>query len=159
MRVSSHVKISGVMGIGVYAYTGEPVPSAACFLGGWLFDIDHLLDWLMNYGPTLDYARVVNNFARNRHRRLYVIFHSWEYVIGLFVLHVLYGLPPWAAYATLGYVCHMTLDQIFNGPKRSLTYFLTYRIFHRFNSSFFFMRGDASTPLSVKEQAVHTDGC
>lgn len=151
MKVSTHVKISGVLSLGVYACTSELVPSLACFLSGWLLDIDHFLDWVMNFGPTRNCARVVKNFEKQRLRRVYVILHGWEYVIGLFAIHILYGLPQWAAYATLGYTCHLTLDQIFNGPKRPLTYFLAYRISHKFNAFFLIMRGSTSTPLSVLE--------
>lgn len=157
MIVSSHIKASGILGLGVYACTGEFIPSIACFLSGWLIDIDHFLDWVMNFGLTSDYARVASNFRRNRHRRLYVILHGWEYVVGLLTLYVAYGLPLWAAYATMGYISHLTLDQVFNGPKRPLTYFLTYRIFHKFNSSFFLMRSNFSPPMSVRKHAVNVN--
>ncbi len=158
MKVSSHVKFSGILGLGVYAYTGEFFPSAVCFLSGWLVDVDHFLDWLLNFGPRLDYARILNNLERTRIRRAYVIFHGWEYVIGFLAFHILYGLPPWAAYAALGYTSHLTLDQIFNGPKRYLTYFLTYRILHRFNTSYLLMRGCTPKAMPVKEHAVHAGG-
>lgn len=158
MIVSSHIKASGVLGLGVYAYTGEYLPSIACFLSGWLIDIDHFLDWRANFGPTLDHARVFRNFERGRLRYVYTIFHGWEYVIAVLVLYALYDLPPWATYAALGYTCHLILDQIFNRPKRSLFYFLTYRILHGFNGSFLLMRGQVSTPASAKNQAVHTEG-
>ena len=141
MRVSSHIKISGVLSLGVYAYTGGLIPSAACFLSGWLIDIDHFLDWVMNFGPTRDYTRVVNNFSQDKIRRSYLLFHAWEYVVGLLALHMLYGLPPWAAYGTLGYFSHLTLDQIFNCPSKPFFYFLTYRIFNKFNSFYLLRRG------------------
>src|SRR3972149_10143828 len=131
MIVSSHIKASGVLGLGVYAYTGEYLPSIACFLSGWLIDVDHFLDWRANFGLTLNYARVFKNFERGRLRHAYILLHAWEYIIAVLGLYTLYDLPPWVPYATLGYTCHLILDQIFNRPKRSLTYFLTYRILDR----------------------------
>ncbi len=157
MRVSNHIKTSGVLGLGVYAYTGEFVPAAACFLSGWLIDVDHFLDWWMSFGPTLQYTRVLNNFSRSRLRRFYVVFHAWEYVIGLLAVYLLYGLPQWAVYAALGYTCHLTLDQIFNGPKRPFAYFITYRALHNFNS-FFLVRGSKFAPVFAKKQVAQTDG-
>ncbi len=157
MRVTSHIKVSGILGLGVYAYTGETVSSVACFLSGWLIDLDHFLDWVMNFGPTLKHARVLSNFRMHRYRRLYVIFHGWEYFIGLFAFHILYGLPPWVFYATLGGACHLALDQIYNGPKRPLAYFITYRLYQRFKASNIVFRITKPAPTIAKGRTVRTD--
>ncbi len=157
MRVTSHIKVSGILGLGVYAYTGALVPSVACFLSGWLIDLDHFLDWVVNYGPTPDYNRVIYNLTRHRFRRIYLIFHSWEYFIGLFTFHILYGLPPWAFYATLGCTCHLALDQIYNGPKKPLAYFITYRLYKRFKGPDIMIRVTTATPVHAKGQTVRTD--
>lgn len=157
MKVTSHIKISSVLGVGVYAYTDELLPSVACFLGGWLIDLDHFLDWGVNYGLTPDYNRVVINFARNRVRHIYVIFHGWEYFIALFTLHILYGLPPWAFYAALGGACHLALDQIYNGPKRPLAYFITFRLYKRFRSHDILLRIAQPAPVQASGQAVHSN--
>ncbi|MEE9201294.1 MAG: hypothetical protein V3V45_07610 [Candidatus Brocadiales bacterium] len=157
MIISNHVKISGVLGLGVYACTSEFVPSVACFLGGWLIDIDHLLDWVMNFGPTPNYTRVKDNFARNRVRYVYVIFHGWEYPIGILTFHAFYGLPQWVVYATVGYICHLTLDQMFNCHKGFLTYFLTYRILHKFKASSILVRQPGTAPVYTKNTAMRAD--
>ncbi|MDO8136635.1 MAG: hypothetical protein Q6354_03250 [Candidatus Brocadiales bacterium] len=136
MRPLQHILASGAFGLTVYALNREPAQAISCFLAGWLLDLDHFYDWVQNFGFNTDYTYVYNRFGTNRISRPYILLHSWEPIIGFWLLYAFYSISPLISGIFLGFTFHLALDQIFNGPKKVLLYFFTYRLIHGFDGPF-----------------------
>ena len=87
---------------------------------GVLIDADHVPDYYLWY------------WKRDR-RRIFVPLHAWEFVIaGLVMLLVAWHGPVILA-AVLGYLGHLTSDQLRNRLAHPLTYSILFRLYARFD--------------------------
>lgn len=136
MKPLHHTLTSGALGLAVYALNREPAQAVSCFLAGWLVDVDHFYDWIQNFGFNTDYSYVYNCFGTNRLSRAYLFLHHWESVIGFWLLYAFCSINPLITGVFLGLTLHLALDQIYNGPKKAMMYFFTYRLIHGFNNPF-----------------------
>lgn len=128
------------MGIGaaVWAASGEPLALPAAFVAGALNDADHLLDYYLW-------------FVRKDRRRLFLVFHAWEYAFAGLALSLTVWQYPVLLAAALGHLSHMLGDQLANHPKSKLTYSLAYRIGARFDRD----RLVESLPLTLSTALEH----
>ncbi|MBI2559971.1 MAG: hypothetical protein HYW14_02410 [Planctomycetes bacterium] len=101
MRPFKHFVVSTISGAVVYSLTGALSPSIACFLTGWLIDVDHFYD--------------------------YIKVNGWNFSVKGFFEHFDRSLNLTLSFATLGYIIHLLSDQFTNGVS-PLAYFLTYRV-------------------------------
>ena len=110
-----HTAASVGIGAAVWAATGEPLALPAAFVAGALNDADHLLDYYLW-------------FVRKDRRRVFLVFHAWEYaVVGLTLSLTIWQHPALLA-AALGHLGHMLGDQLANRPKSKLAYSIIYRM-------------------------------
>lgn len=135
MAPNQHVTISVGSGVIFGLLTRSWAAGAACCLMGILTDLDHLLDFWINRG--LNFS-VRGFFEFNYHgtsRRFFDIFHGYEFIPVLCYVTVSagWGYAGWGM--TLGYTIHLLSDQFFNNHLSRWTYFMTYRLYHRFESS------------------------
>lgn len=132
MRVGKHIIASGLIG-GIWYYLFKSIPEAfVCFLSGFLLDADHFIDYYLNHPFTVEFQKIHKACREIDLKKVYVVLHSYELVILMFLLG--YMLPVgrvWFA-ATLGVTQHIMFDQFAN-PVRPFTYFLTYRISRGFD--------------------------
>ena len=127
MLPRGHVIASGVFSICVWFYFKSIGCAAISFVAGVLLDADHFIDYCADHGFTLNIQDVYDTCLEIRLNRLYLILHSYELLILLWMAIFVFGLSSlWKAFA-LGYTQHILLDQMTN-PIRPLGYFLTYRI-------------------------------
>ncbi len=144
MKPVAHIVTSGALGLTLYAMKGDIAPALSCFFAGWLIDIDHAFDYVNNLGlrrglmllfnvhntfPGESFEEGVQNLIH-----VYLFLHSWELIIGFWGLYLFYPMDPIVTGAFLGLTLHMALDQVSHKLMSSLAYFLTYRIFHRFQA-------------------------
>ena len=122
-----HTAVSVGIGGGVWATTGSAMAIPAAAATGVLVDADHILDFYYW-------------FAKKDTRRLFLLFHAWEYVaIGLVLIVGVWNDPVFVA-AVLGLLGHLLGDQIGNRPTDPMTYSIAYRASKRFRGDRMFER-------------------
>jgi len=120
-----------VVGAAVAIYFKSFVCGAASFLAGVLVDIDHVLDYLINYGFRFRIKTFWYCSMRTKYGRLSLVLHSYELVILFWVL-ILAVRPGniWTA-AAVGMTQHLILDHIRNircGKMGWQPYFFLFRL-------------------------------
>lgn len=100
---------------GVYAGTGSPALTAGLAAGGFLIDVDHVLDYvLFERQRDLRPAAFLRYYLEGRARRVVLVLHSYELLALLAMTAWLTGLE-WLWGWVLGMMLHLPLDVIFNG--------------------------------------------
>ena len=89
--------------------------AAASFMAGWAIDMDHVLDYLVEFGARSDWRNFFRSFYDSQYTRIYILFHAWEWLAVLAAAAMLSGWNPWATGLLLGATHHMILDQLSNG--------------------------------------------
>ncbi|HHT9126216.1 MAG TPA: hypothetical protein ACFYD6_10415 [Candidatus Brocadiia bacterium] len=149
MRPFKHFVVSTISGAVVYSLTGALSPSIACFLTGWLIDVDHFYDYIKVNVWIFSVKRFLNHFDRLHPAPLgthfYFFFHAHELAIILILTCFLSKLNLTLSFATLGYIIHLLSDQFTNGVS-PLAYFLTYRVAKGF---------DKWSVLNIKQHGIN----
>ena len=106
------------------------------FLAGILIDIDHFIDYLfycknINFNLRNFYLTIINL----KLRKYFLIWHSFEFIVFLWVIKLLWINSLLYTAFLLGITQHLTLDIIYNSPKFS-NKVLFYSFIYRFNKSF-----------------------
>ena len=141
MKPINHVIISGGV-TAAFAYWVQSLPGViACFLSGIFIDLDHHLDYLIvRKKIPFSYNKLVDYLKNDHKAPIYLFFHSYELLallwLGIFYLNL---DVVWLGIA-VGCTTHILCDEFAN-PLRPLAYFLTYRIWHKFNRKMFFKKG------------------
>lgn len=118
MRLGHHTIVSGAVGAGLWASTGQPETLPIAVAAGVLPDADHLVDFY-------------NWYVRGSRDRLILFLHGWEYAIGALLVYLFAFPEPWMLAVLIGYTTQIGGDQLFNGV-RPYTYLLTVRLWRRF---------------------------
>lgn len=137
MKPINHLGVSFITGVVTFFTTRAILPSVACFLAGWLIDVDHIWDFYTNGCKGFSIKRFGQAMDNGEIKRAHFYLHSYELLLILvllcFVTQFNYLLP----FTTLGFAIHLFLDQIGN-PVNSLTYFLTYRMLNGYKPEIIF---------------------
>ncbi|MCF6150548.1 MAG: hypothetical protein E3K37_18115 [Candidatus Kuenenia sp.] len=137
MRPVSHLGISFVAGAATYYFTRSIPPSIACFLIGWLIDVDHIWDYYINVGWDFSIKKFGHAVDSGKMKKAFLYFHSYELLIILIILCFFTQFNYCLSFTTLGIVIHLVCDQIVN-PVKPLTYFLIYRVLKKFDHNVIF---------------------
>ena len=137
MKPVGHLGVSIITGVVAFLITKTISPSIACFLVGWLVDVDHIWDFYKNAGKDFNVRRFVNAFENGEIKKAYLYFHSYELLFILILLCFVTRFNHFLSFTTLGFAVHLFFDQIFN-PVKPLTYFITYRILNSYNADIVF---------------------
>ncbi len=116
----------------LFHFTKSPEAAFFFFISGFALDADHLVDfWLYRKKITID--REIFQHFHGRFGRIYLFLHSFELVALIITLSFLnlQNMILFAALA-LGLIFHLALDFV-SYDLHPLSYFLTYRIFRRFD--------------------------
>lgn len=125
MKPGRHLVLSTVVSAGAYVATGSVVLACSSWAAGFLIDADHLVDYLREFGLPRGFRHVYASFCGPNYRRLVLVLHGWEWVVGLACLAWLGG-NPWISGLALGMGQHLAADQWTN-PVRPGTYFFAVR--------------------------------
>ncbi len=137
MKLIQHVAISIGVSALVWAVFRSSTAAADCFLTGVFLDIDHLLDYVINYGPRFKIKHFFTVFEFEAIENIYLFLHSWEFIVIYLALLWLIDWKPVAIGAVIGIVLHLLLDHFFNAHGK-FAYFISYRLFHRFSGRHFY---------------------
>lgn len=137
MKLIHHVAISICVSALVWLIFRSFTAAAACFVTGVFLDIDHLIDYVINYGWRIRIKHLFRVFEYETFENLFLFLHSWEFVVIYLVLLWLMDWKPVAIGAGIGIFVHLLLDHFFNDHSK-LAYFFSYRLFHGFSAKHFY---------------------
>jgi hypothetical protein len=135
MRARGHIIVSAGVSLGCQVTMHSWPATLGCFASGVLIDLDHYLEyWLLRKKFPYRYKDLVDFCWYNEEKKLYLLFHAYEYVFVLWFLIFFSGLRQvWLGLA-IGLTIHLVLDQ-FTNPIKPLFYFLTFRIKNQFDKN------------------------
>ena len=128
MSPSKHLIVSTGLGMIMLLWLKSWAAAGACFVSGILIDLDHHLDffWAKNKIP-LNYQELRTFCKFDKHGKLFLIFHSYESLIVLWLLiYYLQLNVVWLGIA-VGLTVHLFFDQ-FTNPIKPFFYFFIYRV-------------------------------
>ncbi len=149
MKASYHAAISLSAGAALYLYTSSAVIAAYSVIAGIFLDIDHVPDFILQAGiKNRSPKQAWRAFLSARLPELYLVLHSYELLILIFIAGRLSGWNERMLGLAAGALLHMVLDQFSNTFKYGLKpyfYFLTARALKRFKQ-------EALTDVSMENQ-------
>lgn len=137
MKLAHHLAISAGVSAVVWFLFQSMTATIACFLTGILLDIDHIIDYVANYGWKIRIKHLFQAFEYEVFENIFVFLHSWEFVAIYLALLWLIDWKPVALGAGIGIFAHLLVDHLFNDHS-PLGYFLSYRIWHGFSAKHFY---------------------
>ncbi len=130
MRTEYHMASSAVISTALYVFFRSWELSVANFLTGVFIDIDHIVDYVAERGRDFNIIDFFKVFYEDLTQKVYVLLHSWELMVTLFMVAWLTGWNVWAVGFLIGYGVHMIMDQFSAETIRA--YSLIWRVRHGF---------------------------
>jgi hypothetical protein len=138
MDFSEHLVISAAGSAAILAGGGDLASAVSFSALGVFMDLDHFADYWRETGLNGDIPRFMAYFSTRSAKKLWLFMHGWEFSLAAAVLAWLWpGSPAWMAWASVGWMVHLMLDQYFNG-LHPLAYFLLFRLKHGFDAERFY---------------------
>lgn len=156
MKLIHHIAISIGVSALVWAIFRSSTAALACFLTGVFLDIDHLIDYTLNYGLRFRVKHFFKAFEYETFENIFVFLHSWEFIVIYLALLWLVDWKPVATGAVIGILVHLLLDHLFNDHSK-FAYFLSYRLFHRFSGKHFYGADEYHKRLKRQRTINRTD--
>lgn len=136
MSPGGHLVTTALTGAGVYALTGSAPLVAGVVAGGFLIDVDHVLDYVVVEGQRdLRPSAFLRYYSEQRMRRVALVLHSYElYALLVALAWVTNWVPLWGY--VLGVSLHLPLDIFFNGRMLSRNLVPFYSLAYRWRLGF-----------------------
>ena len=135
MKPQHHLLLSAGSGTMLGVLLSSWKTGVSCGLIGILIDLDHWVDFWIDRGFSLDTKAFFDFCYRGTSRKFYDILHGYEYHLPLLWLASRPGWSDVGIGLCVGYALHLLADQFSNTHLNRWTYFLTFRILHRFEFS------------------------
>jgi hypothetical protein len=133
-RPRAHLAVSLGLAALQWLRTRRSLPTIAPLVSGFLIDADHLLDYYLH-----------RSSPSGRSRRVFLALHGWEFLL-LVALLEMGPLRRLSAHGlTLGWLAHLTLDQLTNESRHPLTYSILFRWARGFRADLFTGRAGLHT--------------
>jgi len=154
MKSLHHVAASALISGGLYTISGSWGLTAASLLSGILVDADHIADYWLIHGLRFDLKQLFSYFDEHnfeRRKKLFFIFHGWEWLIIAVVSAWLTDWNHWFTGLAIGYGQHMVLDELYNNARYRLRpHVLGYSLLWRWKNGFNFKMSSPQTASSGK---------
>lgn len=135
IKPKAHLVASLGVGAGLYGVNPDPVPAMAAVLAGTLIDLDHLYDLWAYQKHRKPFEKLLTVMDSHHWVKSYIFLHALEGIPFLAAM-IFAGTHPWLWTGILvGYTLHLVMDLLGN-KCYPLTYFLSYRIYRRFDAPF-----------------------
>lgn len=109
----------------------------AGFLGGFLIDLDHVLEYFFVFGLTFNFTYFFSGRQFLTSDKVYLIFHAWEWLLVLggvaYLLRKKLALKVFFLALSLAVLVHLTSDVLINGFPIKF-YSIIYRGTHNFSA-------------------------
>ena len=136
MSPGGHLVTTALTCARVYALTGSAALVAGVIAGGFLIDVDHVLDYVVVEGQRdLRPSAFLRYYSEQRMRRVTLVLHSYELFALLVALAWLTNWVPLWGYV-LGVTLHLPLDIFFNGRMLSRNLVPFYSLAYRWRLGF-----------------------
>jgi hypothetical protein len=136
MSPGGHLVTTALACAGVYALTGSTALCAGLVAGGFLIDVDHVLDYVVvERQRDLRPAAFLRYYTEQRMRYVALVLHSYELLALLIALAWLTNWVPLWGYV-LGVLLHLPLDIVFNGRLLSKNLVPFYSLLYRWRLGF-----------------------
>lgn len=140
MKPSRHIAVSFSLGLALWFFTKSFPAAILCFISGIFMDLDHIIEYLIQYGLKDFTLRNVYNVSINtpkrhleqRFKKLYLVFHSWEIAI-LLIFLAAYTKNIYVFAFAAGYFIHLVMDYLGN-ELYCPSYFIIYRAMKKFDT-------------------------
>lgn len=141
-----HLSTSAAVGFYSYYRFGDWKLIFLSLIFGFLIDLDHLFDYF--YYLCISFkakngGSLIKDFFRpklyvSRTKKVFVPLHGWEYLLIFWVVGGYFEekIPGIRFAIVSSYFFHLFFDQVISA-RTSFSYFLIYRVLHRFNLLFF----------------------
>lgn len=126
MKLEHHTVFSVVLSGILYAIFKSRTLAIASLLPGILTDVDHVIDYLIEYGIPFDVKKFFRSCYQGQYSRAYLFLHAWEWFFFGLIVAWLTDWNLWVVGLSIGFGQHMALDQLSNRPRR-WGYFLFWR--------------------------------
>lgn len=132
-----HFFFSSVAGLITWLFWGNAgVSFTAGFFGGFLIDLDHLIDYFIAFGPKFNALYFLRSYQFLKNDKIYVLFHGWEYIIlsatALLIIPVSGELEAAVRGLTFGALFHLVADRYINPGMSYKAYSLFFRVWKGF---------------------------
>ena len=114
MKFSHHVAVSTIVSSVLYVLFKSWSLTIASFLSGVFLDLDHYIDYLIEYGYPFHMKKFFHCIYEEKLKRIYLFFHSWEWSIILIIMGWMSDWNHWIVGVMIGYGHHIVLDALFN---------------------------------------------
>jgi hypothetical protein len=128
MKLIHHTALSVLISGILYMIFKSWGLAIASFVSGVFIDFDHVIDYVLIHGIRFRTSEFFDYFHEEKHQKVFLIFHSWEFFVILCIAVKLTDWNPWMTGFLIGYVIHMIFDIIFNAPRlMGLSFLVRYR--------------------------------
>ncbi len=109
----------------------------AGILGGFLIDLDHVLEYFFTFGLRFNLHNFLNGYQFLASDKIYLVFHAYEFIILLSILAFLfrkkYNIKVFIIILMISGVIHLLSDTVINNyPLKNYT--ITYRAINNFSA-------------------------
>jgi hypothetical protein len=126
MRLEYHVTFSVLISGILYMIFKSWSLSLSCLFSGIFIDLDHIIDYIREYGMSLRIKNFFHVCNTSKFNKLILILHGWEWLIICSIIILLKGWNSWIIGLFIGLSQHIILDFLSNG-KRFRSYSLMWR--------------------------------
>lgn len=141
MKIRVHIITSASLAAATWAFTRSFWAGALCFVSGGLIDIDHFLDYGLNFGwKNITPAKVAHASMQTARiseeggfKKVYLFIHSTELLILLWIIYI-YTKSIYVFAIAFGFSVHLAMDQIGNGVH-PLFYFVVWRVIKNWDAA------------------------
>lgn len=132
-----HFISSLVAGVIAWLFWGNALTALmAGFVGGFLIDLDHIIDYIVAFGLKIRISYFLNGYQFLKNDKIYVLFHGWEYVIlsiiALFIAPISEEFKVVVGSLAIGSFFHLVVDRYINPGMSYKAYSLFFRVWKRF---------------------------
>ncbi|MBI5666241.1 MAG: hypothetical protein HZC49_14290 [Nitrospirae bacterium] len=149
MKLEHHIALSAIISGILYAAFKSWGLSLSSLLSGIFIDTDHIIDYLVAHGRSIRRSDFFSFFYEEKHRKITLIFHGWEWLFCLGAIAVSTEFNPWVTGLLIGYGHHITSDFLYNKANLK-AYSLIWRWKNNFDSRKIFPRDRGYNPRDNK---------
>lgn len=145
MKIEHHLTLSIIISTVVYTIFKSWGLSIASLITGIFIDFDHIIDFFIEHGLRFHMKEFLPFFYYEKHRKITLLFHGWEWLFCLGVAAIMTEFNPWVTGVLIGYGHHIVFDYFYS--KTSIrTYSLIWRWKKNFDSQTLFPRDRGYNP-------------
>ena len=145
MKIEHHITLSTAISGVLFLIFKSWELSISSLIAGILIDIDHAFDYFLERGLRLHWKEFLSYFYNEKHKKIILFLHGWEWLFCLGSAAVLTKFNPWVTGVFIGYGHHMVFDYFYSRTS-ILTYSLIWRWKKNFDSQTLFPRNRGYNP-------------